>query len=309
MRAPNLRVSALVIAVLFAGAAQAQQVPDRDYRAPIGDPAYAAGEGPVVCVDEAHFNFHTLDGRFWAFGELLRMDGYRTQPLKLKHDRAALAPCAVLVISNAQPNGDEWDKYPYPTPPAFTDAEIKAVSDWVHDGGSLLLIADHMPFGGAAATLAAAFQVEFFDGFALRDPQSQAPDIFRLEDQTLRDHVVTRGRSASEKVASVRTFAGQAFRAPHAQPLLVFPSTGYTQLMPEKAWQFTKQTRRMPVGGWLQGAVLLPGKGRAAFFGEAAMFSAQKFGPEGTPFGMNVPDAARNFQLTLNVLHWLTRKL
>jgi hypothetical protein len=39
------------------------------------------------------------------------------------------------------------------------------------------------------------------------------------------------------------------------------------------------------------------------------MFSAQKFGPEGTPFGMNVPDAARNFQLTLNVLHWLTRKL
>ena len=29
-----------------------------------------------MCLDEAHANFHTLDDRFWAFGELLRRDGY-----------------------------------------------------------------------------------------------------------------------------------------------------------------------------------------------------------------------------------------
>lgn len=295
--------------MLFAGGAVAQQVPDRDYRPPVASPAYETGKGPVVCVDEAHFNFHTLEGRFWSFGELLRRDGYRTQPNKEKFSGAALAPCAVLVISNAQPNGDAWDKYPYPTPPAFGDAEITAVSDWVREGGSLLLIADHMPFGGAAKKLAAVFHVEFFDGFAMRDPESDAPDLFRSADHTLAEHAITRGRNTAETVTGVRTFTGQAFRAPHAEALLVFPASGYTQLLPEKPWQFTAQTRRETVGGWLQGAVQPVAKGRAAFFGEAAMFSAQRFGPDQAPMGMNAPDADRNFQFTLNVLHWLTRKL
>jgi len=33
--------------------------------------------------------------------------------------------------------------------PAFTEAECDEVRDWVRDGGSLLLIADHAPIGGA----------------------------------------------------------------------------------------------------------------------------------------------------------------
>ena len=44
----------------------------------------------------------------------------------------------------------------------------------------------------------------------------------------------------------------------------------------------------------------------AAFFGEAAMFSAQRAGPSGQPMGMNAPGADENFQFVLNVLHWLT---
>ena len=306
MHAP--RIGALLIAALFAGAALAQQVPDRDYRAPIGKPAFAADKGPVVCVDEAHFNFHTLGERFFAFGALLRQDGYRTQPNKATFTAAALAPCAVLVISNAQPNGDGWDKYPYPTPSAFTDAEIAAVRAWVDGGGALLLIADHMPLAGAASRLAAAFQVEFVDGFALREPQSDAFDVFRKSDQTLRDHPITRGRNAAEAVTSVRTFTGQAFHAPQAEPLLVFPA-GYAVLTPRKAWQFEADTPRVPVEGWLQAAVRDFGKGRAAFFGEAAMFSAQLAGPAHEPMGMNAPGAAQNFQLVLNVMHWLGRTL
>jgi hypothetical protein len=41
-------------------------------------------------------------------------------------------------------------------------------------------------------------------------------------------------------------------------------------------------------------------------FGEAAMFSAQRAGPNGLPMGMNHPLAARNKQLLLNAIHWLT---
>jgi hypothetical protein len=286
----------------------AQQVPDRGFTPAIANPGYPAGKGPVVCVDEAHFNFHALGERFWAFGELLRRDGFVLRANTEKFSAGALARCRVLVISNAQPGAEGWDAYPYPTPSAFTADEISVVRDWVGNGGALLLIADHMPLAGAAAQLAAAFAVEFQDGFAQRDPETDAPDIFSREAGTLRDHIITRGHAPGEAVGQVRSFTGQAFRAPKAQPLLVFPA-GYVQLMPRVAWEFAADTRRFPVEGWLQGAVLEAGKGRAAFFGEAAMFTAQLTGAEREPVGMNAPGAERNFQLVLNVVHWLTRSL
>lgn len=296
------------LALLAADPSAAQQVPDRDYRPAITRAEYPPGKGPVVCVDEAHHNFHTLAERFWAFGELARQDGFQVVPNTSAFDAAALKPCAVLVISNAQPSDAEWDQYPYPTPSAFTDAEITAVHRWVGKGGALLLIADHMPLAGAAGKLAAAFGVEFTDGFAMRDSQSLNPDIFRTDDRTLRDHAIVRGRNIQESVASIRTFTGQAFRAPRAEPLIVIPA-GYVGLMPEKAWQFGPDTRRIPIEGWLQGAVQDAGRGRAAFFGEAAMFSAQLAGPNKQPMGMNAPGAEANFRFTLNLLHWLTRTL
>lgn len=298
----------VALVLLAAAPAAAQQVPDREYRPAIAKPEYAQGAGPVVCVDEAHHNFHTLAERFWAFGELLRQDGFKVVPNTSTFNDAALKLCAVLVISNAQPSEAEWDQYPYPTPSAFTDAEIAAVHRWVEKGGALLLIADHMPLAGAAARLAAAFDVDFMDGFAMRDPQSRDPDIFRTADRTLRDHVIVRGRNAPDSVSSIRTFTGQAFRAPHAMPLLVIPA-GYVGLMPRKAWQFAADTRRVAIEGWLQGAAQAVGKGRAAFFGEAAMFSAQLAGPDKQPMGMNAPGAEANFRFTLNLLHWLTRTL
>jgi hypothetical protein len=299
---------AAALALLAAAPAAAQQVPDRGYQPAITRPEYAPDKGPVVCVDEAHHNFHTLSERFWAFGALLRQDGFKVVPNTSSFEPAALERCAVLVISNAQPSDADWDQYPYPTPSAFKDAEIAAVHRWVMKGGALLLIADHMPLAGAAANLAKAFHVEFTDGFAVREPKSADPDLFRTANQTLRDHIIVRGRNARESVGSIRTFTGQAFRAPHAEPLLVIPQ-GFVSLMPKKAWEFSKDTPRTAIEGWLQGAVQPVGKGRAAFFGEAAMFSAQLAGPQKQPMGMNAPGAESNFRFTLNLLHWLTRTL
>jgi hypothetical protein len=56
----------------------------------------------------------------------------------------------------------------------------------------------------------------------------------------------------------------------------------------------------------LQGVALGVGSGRVAMFGEAAMFTAQRSGPEGRPMGMNHPDAPHNAQFVLNVLRWLS---
>ena len=302
--------------VAFTLPASAQQVPDRSFAPSITSPEYPTGKGPVVCLDEGHFNFHTLDGRFWAFGELLRRDGYVVRPFTSKFELGALTSCRVLVVSNAQPGSGDWDSYPYPTPPAFSDVEVAAVRRWVERGGSLLLIADHMPLAGAAATLAAAFGVEFLNGFAVegfsgdsgRDASFDKPTIFRTQDGSLMPHPIVRGRNAADSVPSIRTFTGQAFRAPGAEPILVLPST-FIAFMPERAWQFGPDTRRVPVGGWLQGAVMRVGTGRAAFFGEAAMFSAQVAGAERRPMGMNAPGAEHNFRFVLNLLHWLSGNL
>ena len=87
--------------------------------------------------------------------------------------------------------------------------------------------------------------------------------------------------------------------------MLVLPSN-FIALLPRTAWQFSVDTRRMPVGGWLQGAVMRLGSGRAAFFGEAAMFSAQVVDTERRPMGMNAPGAEQNSQFVLNVMHWLS---
>ena len=300
--------------LLLAGSLQAQQVPDSSYAPVIANPAWPRATGPVVCLDQAHFNFHTLDNRFFAFGELLRRDGYVVRPSTLKFDAKALGDCAVLVIANAQWSDAEWETYPYPTPSAFTPQEISAVRRWVGGGGRLLLIADHMPIAGACASLAAAFGFTFNDGFAVagfqgvsgRDSAFATPTIFRTMDGTLRDHAVVRGRRPGESVTSIRTFTGQAFQAPAgAEPILVLPA-GFVSLMPRVAWRFDADTKQVPVGGWLQGAVMKVGKGRTAFFGEAAMFSAQVAGAGRRPMGMNAPGAEQNFQFVLNLMHWLS---
>lgn len=309
------RFTLMVIVIsLLVGCNSSEQVPDKTFNPSITDPAYGVGEGPVVCLDEGHNNFHTLDNRFWAFGELLRRDGYVVESSKEKFSAAVLGHCSILVIANAQLESDEWGNYPYPTPSAFTDEEIEVLQTWVDDGGALLLIADHMPLAGAAQNLASAFGVEFNNGFAVasfdgeenRDAAFEKPTIFSIETKTLISSPITDGRTAYESVTSIRTFTGQAFQAPaSAQPLLMLPED-FVSLMPEKAWEFGPGTKTIPVGGWLQGAVMHFGSGRAAFFGEAAMFSAQIVEPEGRPLGMNAPMAEQNFQFVLNVIHWLS---
>jgi len=301
----SLIMLCLIMAAAFLPfAAKAQQVADTAFKPPIPKPAYESGRGPVIMLDEAHFNFHTADGRYLAFAELLRRDGYVVKASRSRFSKASLKEGQMLVIANAlaERNQSDWT---LPTPSAFSDEEIEAVRDWVKDGGSLLLIADHMPFPGAAEKLALAFGVRFSNGYAI-DEQAQGPIQFKLSDGSLKEHVITRGRMDAEKVDKVATFTGSAFQIDRdAEPLLVLgPSV--VSFMTSAAGQFNEDTPRTHVKGWFQGAAMRIGKGRVAVFGEAAMFSAQLAGPNRNPMGMNAPVAAQNPQFLLNVMHWLS---
>ncbi|HEX7315167.1 MAG TPA: hypothetical protein VF297_14670 [Pyrinomonadaceae bacterium] len=308
----NKKLPALVLSLVLTSAlsglsANAQQVADTSFKPPIPAPAYRPGRGPLVMLDEAHFNFHTAEGRYKPFAEFLSRDGYVVQPSRLKFSKASLKGGRILVIANplAERNSNDWS---LPTPSAFSEDEVAAVRDWVKGGGSLLLIADHMPFPGAVETLARAFGVRFSNGYAV-DEKQQGPMLFKLSDGSLKEHPITRGRAEAEKITSVATFTGSAFQVEgDAEPLLVLgPSV--SSFMTSVAGQITNETPRVPVAGWYQGAVLRFGKGRVCVFGEAAMFSAQLAGPNRNPMGMNAPVAAQNPQFLLNVMHWLSGRL
>lgn len=267
-------------------------------------PAYARGAGPVVLVDEAHANFHTIGGRYGPFRRLLEADGYVVRANRAPFSAESLRGASVLVIANAL-HPDNAASWRLPTPSAFTAAEVAAVHEWVQGGGALVLIADHMPFPGAAGPLAAAFGVDFRNGFAFDSTERNGRTVFRRSDGTLASHPVTQGRGAAERIDSIVSFTGQGFVARgEAEPLLVLPA-GTVLLLPDEAWRFSAATRRER-GRFLQGALLRVGRGRAAFFGEAAMFTTQVAGAGGMRVGMNAPGAEQNAQFALNLLHCLT---
>ena len=321
----NAATTLASIAIGMSGTATArlsgQQVVDSAYVPPrIARPVYPANGGPVVVIDEAHQNFHTMDARYLPFARLLRADGYVVRAGTTRYDSTALAGVRVLVIANAvHPSNARGQDWHLPIRPAFDSAEIASIARWVRNGGSLWLIADHMPFAGAIADLARPFGIYWIDGFAFPDSAaSNAPGgnglmTYRQSDHSLADVTVTRGRTAAEKIDSVVTFTGSAFRisaevAGSARPLLTFRSPTRIWL-PRVAWQFGDTVASMRGDGLLQGALLTAGNGRVAAFGEAAMFSAQVTGPKRVPMGMNAPFAPQNAQFALNIAHWLTGAL
>lgn len=281
----------------------AQQVADTTYLPALPITAYAPGTGPVVFIDEGHFNFHTKEGRYQSFASLLERDGYVVKGYSGTFKKEELAKGKILVVSNALNEINQHNWY-LPTPSAFTQDEIEVVNRWVHSGGSLFLIADHMPLAGAAAELAAAFQFEFTNGFVL-DSLENGPAIFKHSDGTLADNSITNGKGTGDRVDEVATFTGQGFKIPNdAIPILIFTSR-YTNFIPDTAWVFNNNTPRYRVEGWSQGAYKKYGKGRLVVFGEAAMFSAQLAGPERRKMGMNTVVASQNYKLLLNIIHWL----
>ncbi|MEQ8525397.1 DUF4350 domain-containing protein [Gracilimonas sp.] len=280
----------------------AQQQPDTSFTINIDTPYYEAGEGPVICFDSAHNNFHTLNGGFAPTAYILRKDGYQTVAFpEPAEDEKKLETCDIYLTVNPlhKSNLGNWQ---LPNPPVYSDQEVDTIRDWVDKGGRLFLIADHMPFPGAASSLAKAFGFEFSNGFAQLNKEGNTPDIFSLENDRLKPSAVTDG------ITSVTSFTGSAFKYPSkASPVMVFKE-GDRSLEPEIAWQFSDTTKTVDLTGYTQGAIMEYGEGRLAVFGEAAMFTAQKItNAQGEfKFGLNNENLApQNLQFLLNIIHWL----
>lgn len=321
-----MRISGLIAAlalVLSASFAHSQeQFVDPAFSVRVATPAYAAN-GPRVVIDEAHGNFHTASGQYAPFAALLRADGYAVTAGRVAFEAQGLAGIDVLVIANAgSPHGRDTAQ------PAFTAAEIEAIDQWVRAGGSLLLIADHAPFGIAAEGLATRLGVRFGKGWAFERTAAgglTTQIVYSRENGRLGAHPILAGRSAGEAIQTVKSFTGQSLVGPSGATVLL--------RLPAEAWEAPDRGRLdasdaalrasgggapalpdrvEPVGGRAQGIAFAHGAGRVVVLGEAGMLSAQlvRLGPDSPQMriGMNVA-GFDNRQFALNMLHWLSRAL
>jgi hypothetical protein len=296
---------ALLFVLLAYYSLSAQQTTDDIFDPVIPQPMYKLGTGTTIYIDEGHNNFHTKEGRYKPFTNLLVKDGYLVKSLAGEFDSKKLEGIKILVIANPL-HAVNVNRLSLPTPSAYTEKEIHEIIEWVNKGGSLFLIVDHMPWPGATESLASAFEFKFYNGFTLNVVN---PSYFLSSNGTIVQNVITAGRNNSEKVTIIPNTEGQAFKIPtDATPILLFDKSSL-MLLPDTAWSFHSKTPLMNIKGWSQSAYKIQGKGRIVVNGEASMFSAQIGQPGNRKMGMNRDDAPDNYKLLLNIIHWLDGKL
>jgi hypothetical protein len=237
---------------------------------------------------------------------LLREDGYRVRFNTVDFLPATLADTRVLVIANASggakpqflginlPIGGGGER----SAPAFSQQEIGVLEHWVTQGGSLLLIADHAPFGASNAPLAAAFGVRMHAGFTEVPKEVSDPLRFTRGNGRLDiAHPIVSGVDGGAPVTCVQTFTGQSLDGPPAASILLRLPPNAVESVDDHG-----TLREVPAGA-AQGLAFRHGRGRVVVLGEAAMLTAQV--ADRVPFGMQLP-GCDNVAFARNVLRWLS---
>lgn len=307
--APGMALAAFLAAMALAIAAPAQerQLPDLDYVFANDSPAYPPGAGPLIALS----NHNSPMVQRGAFDPLLRLaatDGFRAERRDGELATVVAAQPAVLILANA--HAGNFADFPAIEPPsAFSDGDIAAVRRWVEEGGGLLILADHAPFGGGASALAAAFGFTFLNGHAVEARAAAEGTVrvnieFTAGNGLATGHPVTDGSTGRAPVGRFFAFGGQAFIPPDGATTLLTIPDGWQAVFSYRIRAELNSAPRIDASGMAQGAAMDYGSGRVAVFGEAGGFTAQVL--DGTlRFGFNSREGAENPELVLSVLRWL----
>jgi hypothetical protein len=275
---------------------------------------------PVIVSAEGHNNFgDNRDSINAEMEQFLAREGFEFRQYMGEITREALEGVSILHTDNAlaPENQDNWT---LPTPSAFTSEEIKVIYNWVHDGGSLLMVVEHMPFGGSYKDLARAFNVETNNGFVVDERFLNGYSgevisiagwfVFSKDNGSLGDHPILTGRQPHERIAFLAADVGSAFRLPNrAVSLLTFGSDAIS-LEPSVSWKFDPMTPRRSVSGWSQGGVMKVGKGRLAVLGDNFLnIPPSQLAPPYLESEKEAVLGVYNPQFTVNVYRWLSGQL
>ena len=289
----------------------------------VSTPSYEAAMGPNVYFDEGHheiFITHGLPGIRQKIENPIRRDGYETSTFSSSFSRENLKSCDILVLIVPQPEKNRGFRA-FPHQSAFNRQEMDELVLWIHEGGSLLLIAEHEFKAAYVADLAYMLGAQMFDGWAyscqteteLNDDESgqivfgavatdkwqeyarRKNTPFKRYEPILSNpgilgrHPIVQGRNRKEEVKTILTWGGSAFRTSKEwTPIMTLgPSAVGVVKLNRNFERGDLPNHQFPLNGWLQAAARDFGKGRVVL---QADFQANQF----------------NDQYTLNVMHWLS---
>ena len=283
------------------------QRPDMSTDMSVDLPAFNSESSPSVLFDAGHKNFHDIQSTYKPFATLLNNDGILLTTHDGHYTPEALQNVDLLIIANA--TGEEREDGRMTS--AFSKKEIEVLTQWVSQGGSLLLIADHDPFGSASAQLAKSFGVGMESVWTV-DTSRQNPEIgksswleYSLENGGLGLHPIVQ---LDPPIRKVITFTGQSlsFDSTWTSILMLSESARNYYTRADASIISDDNTSYFPVPGQSQLIASNYGSGRIVIAGEAAMFTAQEVRIffKTMRAGFNY-DGYDNKQLVLKIIHWL----
>jgi hypothetical protein len=280
--------------------------PDKEFDVSVGDPKLKTAK-PRVLFDRAHKNHHQIENTYKPFATLITNDGCSVKSTEKPIDNKALANTDIYIIATAMGKEDPGDKSP------FTQAEVDLLEQWVKDGGSLLLITEHFPFGLAMLPVLGKFGVQVHNGYT-EDTLLNNKEVADALLFTKSKGNLNQAHPILDKVERLNTFTGSSIKgdstwtqllifSPNAQNFNVKVSTkkdgGDITTSIEYADFYSAK-------GFSQGICRQYGKGKIIVLAESAFLTAQ-VDRNGNKYGMNSPNED-NKQFVLNMVRWLDAK-
>jgi hypothetical protein len=303
----------LSLVFYFPQTTHAQSV-DTEFDASIRTPAYQSS-GPVIMIDEAHYNLSN-DDTYGPLFKLLKADGYYLKYNSSKLSSNILKGADVMVIINPR-GGRYMDK----EQSVFLKEEGAILTNWIKNGGSLLLIIDNFYSVAASRNLLTTLKVQVSGGTVTdsknydRASMRRENLVFSRDNNLLPDHTIINGRHSDERVSTIHSFSGTSLIVNPIATNLLRLSEFAKECPPDSVWTsgkgLFKQTYvrfvdPVSVKDHSQGIAIELGKGRIVVLGDGTMLTALVL--EGKKQGMNT-GTNHNKQFALNIFHWLSRIL
>lgn len=279
---------------------------DNDYDVSVSDPKLTSIK-PKVLFDEAHKNHHQIEKTYKPFATLITNDGCLVKSTDKAIDKTALANTAIYIIGTAMGKEDPGDKSP------FLQSEVDEIEQWVKDGGSLLLITEHFPFGLAMTPVLSKFGLQVHNGYT---------EDTLLNNKEVRDALLftkSKGNLNSthpilDKVERLNTFTGSSVKGDSTwtQLLIFTPNAQNFNVkvnVKKDGGDITTSVEYADfysAKGYSQGICKQYGKGKIVVLAESAFLTAQ-IDKNGNKYGMNSPNED-NKQFVLNLIRWLATK-
>jgi hypothetical protein len=275
---------------------------DTDFHPKAKNPAFTETH-PKVCFDEGHNNLAVEHGFYKPILELLTSDGYEVVHKKERFTEQALHECSILYVSAVLGHADYQNKK-LSTQSAFNEKEIKSITTWVENGGSLMVMTDHRPMANAASKLLEEFEVQG-SIINVRNENNKIPPFtedgifFIPESQMNLKSPIVKGRNESERLKKIFFFYGEALQGPKESD--IFLLTG-----PAAKIGGTEDDNMIPSAKFPAAALALKvKKGRLVVFGDGTVFTSKMDLELNEKTGIN-REGSDNIQMALNVFHWLS---